>query len=93
LVARRGDIDDLVVQARSGVGHMIEAATRQLCDCHLVRASDTADARAEPARDQVPLSTETRSRARPRAENVNGLLITLRVTNSTATTTDEALHH
>ena len=35
--------------------------------------------------------------ARARAENVNGLLITLRVTNSTTTTTttttDEALHH
>jgi len=42
LVARRGDIEHLVVQARSGVAYLIEAATRQLGDRHLVRAGNTA---------------------------------------------------
>jgi hypothetical protein len=42
LLARRGDIDHLVVQARSAVAYVIEAATRQLGDRHLVRAGHTA---------------------------------------------------
>jgi hypothetical protein len=41
LVARRGDIDQLVT-ARSGVGYVIGAETRPLGDLHLVRAGDTA---------------------------------------------------